>query len=56
MPAPDSTDLFDNYEYEMLNEPRMAEPTEEPTGVIATLREYHAIMAEVKENQQQNIE
>ena len=40
----------------MLDEPRVAEPTEEPTGVIATLREYHAIMAEVKETQQQNIE
>ena len=58
---PDST-LFDNYDEELQiggfqnNSPRMAESTEEPTPAVKALREYHAIMTEMKESQRQQIE
>ena len=54
-PAPDSTDLFGNYDEEMLsgglqnNGPRMVESAEEPTPAVLALREYHEIMDGVKE-------
>ena len=54
--APDSSDVFENYDQEMLAEPRMTEPAGEPTRMIVAMREQQEILAAVKESQRQEME